>query len=113
MKYELEWCGNASVHLGAGARTGTEVYFSFEDLLNSVPRACGGLEMGLEGNGVLTPLIQDSAVLSDKDILFWKENGLGDQFPLYAKAKDSLAYQDIRPGDARSVEIGTVKIYAS
>ncbi len=47
MKYELEWDSNARVHLGDGARTGTEVYSSFEELLNSVPRACGGLEMGL------------------------------------------------------------------
>ena len=108
--YEIQW--NSEVmkeHCGKNARTGKETYKSFEDLLKNVPRACGGLEMGLAGNGVLTPQIQDCDVRSDEDINFWRRFGLK-EIPLYAKDKHSLIYQDIRAGDIRSVEIGRVKI---
>ncbi|MCK5062823.1 MAG: hypothetical protein KAJ20_03740 [Candidatus Aenigmarchaeota archaeon] len=110
MIYHLSWNDNAKTHLGDNARTGTESYDSFETLLKNMPSACGGLEMGLSGNGILTPLILDTEVYSDKDIEFWINDCGLKELPLFAKDKDFLLYQDIRAGRYRSVEVAKVKI---
>ncbi len=110
MIYHLSWNDNAKTHLGDNARTGTESYDSFETLLKNMPSTCGGLDIGLSGNGILTPLILDTEVRSDKDIEFWINDYGLKELPLFAKDKDFLLYQDIRAGRYRSVEVAKVRI---